>query len=218
MPAADRVNPADREPIVMEEVEADISLSAGTEGDDGFYDLPFGDEVGGFARIPGTPLPLDGDGSAGEGDSLHRYFAAFDSREWTTTWAELTLDGVEMPPADTLGDGELTAKLWEVIHALAARATYLYRTDHLGDRELYEHLTEESLHEPGPILHPSWGTSCTIDMLGGCSEEDLYLSRKYYEDEEERRFWAERFPEDDMPPHEVPPYDRDRHLPCPERG
>ena len=218
---------ADRFPSVMARVEADIRLGGppvGPGGDpeehDPFYDLPFydgppcGDDVPDlFARVAGEPIPLDADAATDESDALARYFDAFDSREWTTKWAELTLDGVELPPAETLGDAELTAKLWKLIHALAARRTYLYRTDHLNDRELYAHLVEESLHEPGPILHPSWGGNCTLDILGGCSEEDMYLSRKYYDSEEERRHWAESWPEDEMPPHEDPPFDRDRHLP-----
>ncbi len=45
--------------------------------------------------------------------------------------------------------------------------------------------------------------------VSGCIEIGL----KYYDDEEERVRWRESFPDDPIPEHEDPPYDRDRHLP-----
>ncbi len=45
------------------------------------------------------------------------------------------------------------------------------------------------------------------------SERDIHAWLKYYADEETRQRWAEDFPNDVVPPHEDPPYDRDRHLP-----
>lgn len=54
-----------------------------------------------------------------------------------------------------------------------------------------------------------------IDILGGCSEEDIKLSQRYYDDEETRRRWAEDFPEDVIPPREDPPFQRDKLLPRP---
>jgi hypothetical protein len=55
-----------------------------------------------------------------------------------------------------------------------------------------------------------------VDVLGGCSEEDLILSMRYYADKEERRRWASVFPDFPMPPRKKPPYDRDRRLPRPD--
>jgi hypothetical protein len=52
-----------------------------------------------------------------------------------------------------------------------------------------------------------------IDLIGSGSEEDIYLWMKYYADEETRRQWKSDFPDYEMPEHEDPPYDRDRHLP-----
>lgn len=57
---------------------------------------------------------------------------------------------------------------------------------------------------------------CHLDVLGGCSEEDLILSMRYYSDDEERVEWQKDFPDFPMPPKEKPPYDRDRMLPQPE--
>ena len=55
--------------------------------------------------------------------------------------------------------------------------------------------------------------TCHLDVLGGCSEEDLILHMRYYADDRDRADWRKEFPEFPMPPKEKPPYDRDRHLP-----
>jgi hypothetical protein len=122
--------------------------------------------------------------------------------------------GIQLPAPATLDDVQLQAKLWEVINAMALLGQYLSRTDHLSDRELYERLWTEILREPASIS-PNSNAACHIDILGGCSEDDLQLNLKYYADEEERVDWAEQYPHDIIPPHEDPLYDRDRHLPKP---
>jgi hypothetical protein len=38
---------------------------------------------------------------------------------------------------------------------------------------------------------------------------------RYYADDEVRKDWAKDFPDSELPPHETPPYDRDRLLPRP---
>src|SRR4051812_41179935 len=63
--------------------------------------------------------------------------SAFDHTPLTTSARELKRSGIELPAPETLDDAALTAKLWEVIHGLAARNTTLSSTDHLSDRELY---------------------------------------------------------------------------------
>jgi hypothetical protein len=120
--------------------------------------------------------------------------------------------GVRIPQAAKLDDAQLTAKLWEVINAMARLGHYLESTDHLSDRELYELLWTDILRQPTPISSDP-DCACHIDILGGCSEEDLQLNLKYYADEDERLDWEEQFPEDPIPPHEPLPFDRDRHLP-----
>ena len=40
---------------------------------------------------------------------------------------------------------------------------------------------------------------------------------KSYAAEEERRQWTEEWPDYTLPEHERPPFDRDRHLPAPNR-
>jgi hypothetical protein len=52
-----------------------------------------------------------------------------------------------------------------------------------------------------------------IDLVGSGSPEDVHLYLKHYAEEETRQQWAKDWPEDVIPEHENPPYDRDRHLP-----
>lgn len=127
----------------------------------------------------------------------------------------LARDGVALPPPEELTDDDLAQRLEGVIQALARRRIYLESTDHLSDRELCTRLWAEVLDGEGPELDPEGLTNCHIDILGGCSEEDINLRLTYYADERERADWARDFPEDVIPPHQDPPFDRDRHLPKP---
>ncbi|MEI7869901.1 MAG: hypothetical protein WCI11_18595 [Candidatus Methylumidiphilus sp.] len=52
-----------------------------------------------------------------------------------------------------------------------------------------------------------------VDLVGSGSEEDIERYLRYYADEKTRQDWAKDFPDDVVPEHETPPYDRDRHLP-----
>lgn len=139
---------------------------------------------------------------------------AFDEADTKTVFDALVGAGIALPAPAELDDAQLTAKLWEVIQGLAALGVFLHSTDHLSDRELYAGLWNEHLREPGAILMPG-RKDCAwhIDLLGSGSEEDTYLIHKYYADEEERRKWLAEWPNDVMPEHEDPPYDRDRLLP-----
>ena len=121
-----------------------------------------------------------------------------------------------MPEPAALDDGALTAKLWEVIKGLAMLRNFLERTDHLSDRELYEFLWKRGLRDETPVEPLDATEEFHLDVLGGCSAEDLHLNLKYYADGDERRDWAENWPEDAMRAHEDLPYDRDRRLPQPD--
>jgi hypothetical protein len=139
---------------------------------------------------------------------------AFDGTESKTVFDALIEAGVALPAPAELDDAQLGGKLWEVIYGLAALGVFLHSTDHLSDRELYTELWNDQLREPGAILMPGRKDSAWhIDLLGSGSEEDMYLIHKYYAGEEERRQWLAEWPNDVMPEHEDPPYDRDRLLP-----
>jgi hypothetical protein len=142
----------------------------------------------------------------------------YEEAPWTTNFHQLERAGVSLPPPDSLKDEELTAKLWEVIHQLALLRVFIEVTDHLSDRELYTHLWTDSLREETKALPPAANSAYHIQMLGGGSEEDNRLYLQYYADEASRQHWQEEFPNDPIPTHEDPPYDRDRLLPKPDYG
>lgn len=133
---------------------------------------------------------------------------------------EQGLGGVGLPPVqfpdpDSLSDEELEKVLWEKIEELAERRFYLEQTDHLSDRELYEHLCDPEIRDltsqarlPGESFH--W------DILGSYSEEDIQLYLRYYADDDTREEWKQDWPKEEIPPKQDPPYDRDSRLPRPE--
>jgi hypothetical protein len=139
----------------------------------------------------------------------------FESQVSVRPLDSLISDGIDMPVPEKLDDAALTVKLWEIISALADRHLFLQRTDHLSDRELYTWLRDDALHEEYEgfgVMMGDWH----LDVLGGCSEEDLILSMCFYASDEERERWAAEFPDFPMPPSKKPPHDRDRLLPQPE--
>jgi hypothetical protein len=121
--------------------------------------------------------------------------------------------GLSLPSPDSLDNPRLHDKLWEVIEAMADINHLLYNTDHLSDRHLYEALWNDILREPTYLNPDDDKTVAHIDILGGCSNEDIMNRMKYYADEDERESYASEYPEDGIPDHVDPPFDRDRFLP-----
>jgi hypothetical protein len=138
---------------------------------------------------------------------------AFETAPLGTNFAQLEEAGILLPSADSLTDTQLHEKLWEVIQGLAELQVFLSRTDHLSDRELYVHLWEDVLRQETEIMPLDPKSADHVDILGGCSNEDIQMSLKYYADEAERAYWRHDFPNDPIPDHEEPPYCRDRELP-----
>lgn len=126
---------------------------------------------------------------------------------------ELAAFGVELPDPEGLDDDAVHAALWRIIEALGTLHVYLDQTDHLSDRELYTKLLRDTLPEEMDALDADENSAWHIDMLGGCSVEDIALYLKYYADEEQRNHWRRDVPEVAMPEHVDPPYDRDSRLP-----
>lgn len=146
-------------------------------------------------------------------DQFWDYVAAFERTEPTSLFLALPETGISLPPPDELDDAALTAKLWEVIHGLSLLGTFLHSTDHLSDRGLYVELWSNLLREPAVLMPEDPDYAYHIDIIGSGNEEDNFLHLKYYADKEERRRWLEDWPEDSMPEHADPPYDRDSRLP-----
>ena len=121
--------------------------------------------------------------------------------------------GLTVPSPDDLDERDLTTKLWEIIERMSSLGAYLLNTNHLSDRELYEHLFYESLREEATLFpeNPSFGFM--IDLTGSGSAEDTQLFLKYYADDVYRDRWARDWPEDPMPKREDPPFNRDSRLP-----
>ncbi|MGE3805166.1 MAG: hypothetical protein AB7K24_10880, partial [Gemmataceae bacterium] len=146
-------------------------------------------------------------------EAFWNHVVEYEKAEWTSHHEQLAKRGHRFPPPTELDDAALTAKLWELINALASMSVYLHCTNHLSDRELYTALLEESLHDAIKDVPPSKAGSWHHDCIGSGSDEDNFLWLKYYAKEEDRARWAKDFPGDEIPPHEDPPYERDHHLP-----
>jgi hypothetical protein len=186
------LNPVDRE-IRIEKLKQQLR------------ELASGDVT--FGRVSGCDSAVE--------EAFLEHVLAFESQTGVRPFDALTRAGLDLPPAERLDDPALTAKLWELIHALAGQRVFLDRTDHLSDRELYAWLRDDALREEytGFGLASGWWH---VDVLGGCSEEDLILAMRYYASDKELARWAAEFPDFPMPPRKKPPYDRDRRLPQPD--
>lgn len=148
-------------------------------------------------------------------EAFLRSVVAYESASMTTHFEQIEHAGVKLTPPEKLDDAALTAKLWEVIQTLVQLSTFLENTNHLSDRELYTELWQESLRESTPCLPAGSGWVCHLDLIGSGSDEDNDLYLRYYADERTREHWRGDFPDAEIPPHENPPFDRDRLLPRP---
>mgnify|MGYP001266111019 CR=1 FL=1 len=148
-----------------------------------------------------------------------RAIAAWETAPWVTEYELLQRDGVQLRNPDDMDDDELTDLLWKIIESMATRNTFFYQTDHLSEREFYERLYYEVLHEPAKdyaaVLDPEelTGPGAWVQTIDMCDDGDLETYWRYYADDETRERHAEQFPDMTMPPREEPPYDRDRFLP-----
>jgi hypothetical protein len=138
--------------------------------------------------------------------------AECDEGPYTTDIERLAATGVDMPAPESLDDAALSAKLWEVIHALEKMNVLLEYTNHLNDRELYVQLWSHSLRCEIPVSDYEGDGDWHLDMISTGSAENIRAWLKYYADDATRRKWAEDFPDDEVPAHEAPPHDRDRQL------
>jgi hypothetical protein len=151
-------------------------------------------------------------------ESFWKHVVDYEEAPWTTNFQQLENAGVSLPSPDSLNDEELTAKLWEIIQKLALLHVFIEQTDHLSDRELYAHLWNNSLREETKTFPLAANSAYHIQLLGSGSEEDILLYLKYYADDDWRQQWHKDWPNDPIPAHEDPPYDRDRLLPKPNYG
>jgi len=142
-----------------------------------------------------------------------RHVLEYESAEPISLLRLLENSGLEVPPADQFDDEHLAIKLKEIIERMASLGAYLLHTDHLSDRALYEYLYHDGLREEAVLFPENPSYAYMIDLTGSGSEEDNLIYLKYYADEGYRRQWANDWPDDSLPEHEAPPFDRDRFLP-----
>ena len=161
----------------------------------------------------GGMVSEDADLPADLEEEFLKHVLEFETTEPLTLLQWLENAGVEVPPPEHLDDAQLHPKLWEIINQMASLGAYLHSTNHLSDRELYEHLYHESLREETVLFPENPSFVYGIDLVGSGSDEDIFLWMKHYADEETRTQWLKDFPDYEMPSHEDPPYDRDKDLP-----
>lgn len=142
-----------------------------------------------------------------------RHVLEYENAEPISLLRLLENSGLEVPPPPQLDDESLTLKLKEIIARMAALGAYLIHTDHLSDRALYEYLYHDGLREEAVLFPENPSYAYMIDLTGSGSEADNQLYLKYYADDQYRRQWATDWPDDSVPEHEAPPFDRDRFLP-----
>ncbi|HKE55572.1 MAG TPA: hypothetical protein VKB46_02685 [Pyrinomonadaceae bacterium] len=142
-----------------------------------------------------------------------RHVLEYETAEPTTVFKLLENSGLKLVPSGELDEVSLCEKLMELINRMASLGAYLLHTDHLSDRQLYDHLYHDSLREEAVLFPENPGYAYVIDLTGSGSEEDNQVYLRYYADQDHRRQWRHDWPDDPMPDHEDPPFDRDRHLP-----
>ena len=148
-------------------------------------------------------------------DKFLAHVMAYESAEAVCLFDVLRDGGLALPAPEDLDDATIGKHLARIVEALALLNVYLHCTDHLSDLELYAYLWSTALREPTVLLPQVPEFSYHIDLVGSGSREDFETYLRYYADEQARRSWREEWPNDPIPAHEDPPYDRDRHLPQP---
>lgn len=142
-----------------------------------------------------------------------RHVLAYETAEPISLISLLENAGLILPAPSELSDDRLTQKLQETIERMASLGAYIQHTDHLSDRALYEYLYDDGLREEAVLFPENPSYAYMLDLTGSGSDEDNQIYLKYYADEEHRKQWAADWPDDLIPEHEDPPFDRDRFLP-----
>ena len=142
-----------------------------------------------------------------------RHVLEYETAEQISLLRLLENSGLEIPAPESLADDALKIKLKDIIDRMASVGSYLLHTNHVSDRDLYGYLYHEALREETVLFPENPSYAYMIDLTGSGSEDDNQTYLKYYADEEYRGQWAHDWPNDPIPEHEEPPFDRDRFLP-----
>lgn len=172
------------------------------------------EEIG---KLGGTAMSLEATPADVEEEFL-RHVLEYEAAEPITILRLLENAGYVMPSPDTLDDQQIDVKLGEAISKASTFGVYLIHTNHLTGRQLYEYLFNDGLHEEAVLFPDNPSYAYMIDLTGNGSEEDNQTYLRYYASEENRQRWAQDWPDDSIPDHEDPPFQRDEHLPQPPLG
>ena len=96
----------------------------------------------------------------------------FNTAPWTSEFEQLRKEGIDLPATEQLDDAGVSRKLSEIVEAMSRRHTFLEHTDHLSDRQLYEQLYHETLHEAKKDVPVEAEAFSSIDMVGSGSDDD----------------------------------------------
>ena len=163
-------------------------------------------------KLGGSALSLETMPADMEEEFL-RQVLEYENAEPISLFRLLENSGLEIQPPEQLDDEAVPSKLLAIVERMATLGAYLLHTNHLTDRELYVYLYHDGLREDAVLFPENPNYAYVIDITGSGSEADNQTYLKYYADEEHRRQWAHDWPDDPLPEHEDPPFDRDRFLP-----
>jgi hypothetical protein len=163
-------------------------------------------------KLGGNTMSIE-DMPADMEEEFLRHVLEYETAEPISLFRLLENSGLKLLVPGSLTDDDLTPKLKETIERMSSLGAYLLHTNHLSDRELYEYLYNDGLREEAVLFPENPSYAYMIDLTGSGSEEDNQIYLKYYADAEHRIQWALDWPDDIIPDHENPPFDRDRHLP-----
>ena len=163
-------------------------------------------------KLGGNTMPVE-DMPADLEEEFLRHVLEYESAEPISLFNLLENSGLEIPSAEVLNEAGITFHLKRIVEEMASMGAYLLHTNHLSDRELYEYLYNDGLREEAVLFPENPSYAYMIDLTGSGSEEDNQIYLKFYADKEQRARWADDWPDDVIPDHEDPPFDRDRLLP-----
>ena len=142
-----------------------------------------------------------------------RHVLEYETAQPISLFTMLENSGLDIPSPVEVNEDQIPRKLKEIVEAMASLGAYLLHTNHLSDRQLYTYLYDEGLREEAVLFPENPSYAYMLDLTGSGSEEDNHCYLKYYADERHRKEWAQDWPDDPVPDHEDPPFDRDRQLP-----
>ena len=144
-------------------------------------------------------------------------FDPFDDCPWLPARDLFRRLGFDPLPPAALDDFQLRGRLWEFIYALAGRRFYLHDSNHLHDRELYAWLHDYWFPQEVADIPFEAEWNCHVGVLDveNANEREEQIRLRFFATEKERAEWAALNPDQELPPRQPAPYDRDRWLPEP---